>query len=146
MFKLVAVGSCGMYTGAALYISIVQHPSLLCVQDHEIQGRFFADMYRRATRFMAPLSVISSVSALSIWFFDKSEKLWLISGLLMASLLPYTTLAMLRLNLELCSVRSPARRSSSLLYSKLIQWGRLHAVRSVISATATTTILYTIQM
>ncbi|OQR92361.1 hypothetical protein ACHHYP_20144 [Achlya hypogyna] len=139
MLQAVAVGACGLYAGAAAYITLVQHPSLLRLEDHRVQAAFFADMYGLAGRFMAPLHVLGSVAAVSVWVLDRSQKLFLVGGLIMGSILPFTTFAMLRLNNDLR--RCGHRRKPSWLVTKLRRWGHLHAVRSALSASATATLL-----
>ncbi|EQC37091.1 hypothetical protein SDRG_05318 [Saprolegnia diclina VS20] len=142
MLKLVAVGCTAMYAGASVYISLVQHPSLLLMTDYRMQAIFFADMYDAAGRVMAPLSVLGSGAALTVWLINRSELMWLAGGLCMASILPYTTYYMLRLNATLRDPRRALRRGPTWLHQRLQQWGRHHAVRSFLSLTATSTMLF----
>ncbi|KDO31564.1 hypothetical protein SPRG_03493 [Saprolegnia parasitica CBS 223.65] len=142
MLKLVAVGATAMYAGASVYISLVQHPSILLMRDYRVQAVFFADMYDAAGRFMAPLSVIGSGAALAVWLTNRSELIWLAGGLCMASILPYTTCYMLQLNATLRDPRRTLRRGPTWLLKRLQQWGHHHAVRSFLSVTATSTMLF----
>lgn len=45
--KLLAIYRCGVFFGAALYISLVQHPAVL-ETGADFAARFFRPMYRRA--------------------------------------------------------------------------------------------------
>jgi len=45
--KLLAIYCCGVFFGAALYISLVQHPAVL-ETGADFAARFFRPMYRRA--------------------------------------------------------------------------------------------------
>jgi hypothetical protein len=55
--KLLATISCGMFFGAAIYISLVQHPATLAT-GNDFAVRFFPLMYRRAAVLQATLALV----------------------------------------------------------------------------------------
>jgi len=64
--KLISTFSCGVFFGAALYISLVQHPAAL-ETGNEFAVRFFRPMYRRAALLQATLAIVACVSGMVSW-------------------------------------------------------------------------------
>jgi uncharacterized membrane protein len=81
----------------------------------------------------APLAVIGSLAALLSWWFDR-DLAWLIGGLLLLLIIPFTLVVILPTNKRLES-RELDLRSEEAGYL-LRRWGRLHAVRSILSTVA----------
>jgi uncharacterized membrane protein len=76
------------------------------------------------------LAVAGFLSALIAWRF-RSDVRWLIGGGLLVSVVPFTALVILPTNKRLLD---PATANDLDLAEKLLtRWGRLHAVRSVLS-------------
>jgi hypothetical protein len=61
--KLVATFCCGVFFGAALYISLVQHPAGL-ETGADFATRFFPPMYRRAAILQASLALVGCAARL----------------------------------------------------------------------------------
>jgi uncharacterized membrane protein len=81
----------------------------------------------------APLALIGSLAALVSWWFDRGLA-WLIGGLLLLVIIPFTLVVILPTNKRLES-RELDLRSEEAGYH-LRRWGRLHAVRSILSTVA----------
>ena len=64
--KLLATLCCGVFFGAALYISLVQHPAAL-ETGNEFAARFFPPMYGRAAAMQASLAVVGCAAAIAAW-------------------------------------------------------------------------------
>jgi hypothetical protein len=64
--KLLATFCCGVFFGAALYISLVQHPAAF-ETGNDFARRFFRPMYRRAAVLQASLALIGCASAIAAW-------------------------------------------------------------------------------
>src|ERR1044071_9875466 len=64
--KLLATFCCGLFFGAALYISLVQHPAAL-ETGNDFAARFFPLMYRRAAILQASLAIFGCISAIAAW-------------------------------------------------------------------------------
>jgi hypothetical protein len=79
----------------------------------------------------APLAVVGSLAALTSWLFDRG---WLIGGLLLLLVIRFTFVVILPTNNRLAS-RELDLRSTEAGYL-LRRWGRLHAVRCVLSGVA----------
>lgn len=132
MMEALALFATGTFFGAALYISVVQHPAALQA-GVETAARFFVPMYGRAAPMQALLAVVGSAAALWMWTTGAGTS-WLVgAGLLFASV-PFTLLVILPINKALLAPeRDPASPDTEAL---LHRWGRLHAVRSALSGAA----------
>jgi hypothetical protein len=81
----------------------------------------------------APLAAIGSLAALVSWWFNRGSA-WLIGGLLLLLIIPFTLVVILPTNKRLESQELDFRSEEAGFL--LRRWGRLHAVRSVLSVTA----------
>ena len=130
--ELIAITCAGVFAGAAIYISVVQHPAAVALGT-TFGVPFFAVMYPRAAAMQAPLALTGSVAALAAWWLG-GGRLWLLGGLLLGFVVPFTLVVMMPTNDRL---QSSTLDPSSLQAAELLSsWGRLHAVRSVASSVA----------
>jgi hypothetical protein len=130
--QLLATFCCGLFAGAALYVSLVEHPARMeC--GIELAVREFPASYRRAAVMQASLaifgflfSVLAGLETANIW--------WLIGGILLASVVPFTLIFVMPTNRELLdpAVGKNSERTAQLL----ARWGQLHAVRTILSTLA----------
>jgi len=129
IFETLATLSAGMFAGAAIYISVVEHPSRMeCGTDLAI--RQFAPSYRRATVMQVSLAVIGFLSAAAAWYRTASYW-WLTGGVILVAVIPFTLIVILRTNKKLLD---PALdKTSAAATALLTRWGKLHAVRSILS-------------
>src|SRR4051812_14124114 len=96
---LQSVGHCtsGIFAGGALYISLVQQPSLAEACNNNELVAHFKSFYPKAARIQATLTVLSSASLIASHFLQHNW--WsLAAGVLMGSIFPYTILLMLPVN------------------------------------------------
>jgi hypothetical protein len=132
LFELIATLSAGLFAGAAIYINLVEHPARLeC--GVELALREFGPSYRRATTLQASLAGVGSLAAAAAWW-GGSGLTWLIGGILLGSVIPFTLIVIFPTNKKLLD---PSLVSKSELASALlVRWGRLHAVRSALGLMA----------
>ena len=127
--ELIATLSSGLFTGASIYINLVEHPARMQTGIRPALTEF-APSYHRATVTQVSLAVAGFLSALIAWR-SRSDVKWLIGGGLLVSVIPFTALVILPTNKKLLD---PATANDLDLAEKLLtRWGRLHAVRSVLS-------------
>jgi uncharacterized membrane protein len=127
--ELIATLSSGLFTGASIYINLVEHPARMQTGIRPALAEF-APSYHRATVTQVSLAVAGFLSALIAWRF-RSDVRWLIGGGLLVSVVPFTALVILPTNKRLLD---PATANDLDLAERLLtRWGRLHAVRSVLS-------------
>ncbi len=128
--KLLATFCCGVFFGAALYISLVQHPAALEIGD-EFAARFFRPMYRRAARLQASLALVGCASASVAWL-SGAGALWLAAAVLIGSVVPFTLIVIKPVNDALLQNRDAASEVAVLF----TRWGYLHWARTVASGLA----------
>jgi len=136
--KFVAVLSCGLFTGAALYISLVEHPARMeCGTD--IAVTVFGPSYRRATAVQVTLASLGLLSSITAWLAGE-KPWWLIGGLLLGSVMPFTLVVIFPTNKRLLS--PTLNHGSPQARELLSRWAVLHAVRTAISFLALTIFLF----
>jgi hypothetical protein len=130
--------ACSFFAGAAVYITIVEHPARLSCGT-EVAARQWAPSYKRATVMQVSLAVLATLAGVVRWLSGGGAQ-WLIGALLIVSVIPFTLLAILPTNNKLLeSGRDLGSRETRQL---LEAWGRLHAVRSLLSVVATIVYMY----
>jgi hypothetical protein len=136
--EFIAVLSCALFTGAAVYINLVEHPARMeC--GVEIATTEFAPSYRRATVLQATSAAVGLISSIAVWLAGATFW-WLVAGALLGSVIPFTLIVILPTNKLLLS---PTLDKRSVEAERLLaRWGALHAVRSVLSGLALLLFLY----
>lgn len=127
--KLITILSAGLFAGAAIYINAVEHPARMsCGTDIAI--RQWRPSYQRATIMQASLAFVSLISSVAVWH-GEGNILFLIGGLLIGSVIPFTLLVIVRTNKKLLKpgIESNAQETEKLL----ARWNHLHLVRSILS-------------
>jgi Domain of unknown function (DUF1772) len=129
VFQFLAVLCCILFAGAAIYINLVEHPARMGC-DTKTAATVWAPSYKRATVMQAPLAVISFLAGVVAWLLGGGV-LWLIGAVLIGLVVPFTFIVVMPTNHQLLA---PGRDLSSVETRSLLEkWGRLHAVRSVLS-------------
>ena len=128
--KLLATFCCGVFFGAALYISLVQHPAAL-ETGNEFAARFFRPMYRRAAGLQASSAMVGCANASVAWLSGAGE-LWLAAAVLIGSVVPFTLIVIKPVNDALLQNRDAASEVAALF----TRWGYLHWARTVVSGLA----------
>ena len=136
--EFISVLACALFTGAAAYISLVEHPARMeC--GVELAATEFPPSYRRATIVQVTSAALGLLSSVVAWLAGATFW-WLIAGVLLGLVIPFTLIVILPTNKQLLS---PALdRASAEAERLLTHWGRLHAVRSVLSGLALLLFLY----
>jgi uncharacterized membrane protein len=131
-FALVATVCAGIFAGAAIYITLVEHPARVSCGT-ALALREFAPSYRRATIMQAALAIVGLLSALEAWSRTWAPEL-LVGGLALGIVVPFTLVVIAPTNRRLLAAELDPESAEA---AQLLQrWGRLHAVRSVLSAVA----------
>jgi 4-hydroxybenzoate polyprenyltransferase len=133
MWILIVAALCaGVFAGAAIYINAVEHPARLSCGT-ELALREFAPSYHRATVMQASLALGGCVTGMwSAWVRGDA---WLALGaVLLGAVVPFTLIVILPTNNQLLdrSLDPHGQKAAELL----VQWGRLHATRSILSSIA----------
>lgn len=127
-----ALLSGALFTGAAVYISLVEHPARLACST-ELATTAFGPSFRRATSMQGSLAAVSGVSGVGAWALGAGWT-WAAGAGLMALIIAYTLAAVRPTNRRLLDPR--LARGSADARALLERWGRLHAVRSITALVA----------
>jgi uncharacterized membrane protein len=133
VFQFAAILSCALFAGAALYINLAEHPARMQCGT-ELAATVFGPSYHRAAAMQVPLALVASVSAIGSWWLDDSL-FWIGGALLILAVVPFTLLVILPTNKQL--LMAGIDRKSTDTHKLLVRWGRLHAVRTFASLSAT---------
>lgn len=127
--QFVAALTGALFAGAALYINAAEHPARMSLETRAAALQW-APSYQRATWLQAPLALLSLVCGISAWLLGAGTS-WLVAALLVGAVVPFTFMAIMPTNNKLLApdrdLGSPETRGL------LIRWGRLHAVRTILS-------------
>jgi uncharacterized membrane protein len=134
---LLATLAAGLFTGAAVYITFVEHPARISCGS-ALAVTEFRPSYQRATVMQASLALIGAVSGIGRWGAAGGLG-WLVGGVLLGSVVPFTLLVIRPTNNRLLdhSLDNASPEARALL----ARWGRLHGARSVASFAAFVTFL-----
>jgi anthrone oxygenase-like protein len=128
---LVATVAAGLFAGASTYVTVAEHPAWLEVGP-TLAVRHFGASARRAAIMQGGLAVVGLVSSAVAWF-QGSGVGWLLGGLLLAVMVPFTLVIIVPINRRLLDPRLDG--SSGEAADLLSRWGRLHAVRTAVGVT-----------
>jgi Domain of unknown function (DUF1772) len=136
--EFIAVLSCSLFTGASVYINLVEHPARMQC-GVEIATTEFAPSYRRATVMQATLAAVGLISSIASWLAG-ATLWWLVAGVVLGSVIPFTLFVILPTNKVLLS---PTLDKRSVEAERLLaRWGTLHTGRSILSGLALLLFLY----
>ena len=132
IIEVLAVLACTLFTGASIYINLVEHPARLSCGT-EIAATQWAPSYKRATVMQVSLAVVAALAGVMRGL-QGGGAIWYWAALLIFSVIPFTAIVVLPTNNKLLA---PGRDKASAETRQLLEtWGRLHAVRSVLSLAA----------
>jgi Domain of unknown function (DUF1772) len=132
ILELIALLCAGCFAGAALYITVVEHPARMeC--GAAVALAEFRPSYRRAAFMQAALAAIGCLAAIGAWATGRGM-LVLVAGVLLGAIIPYTLIVVFPINKRLLDRTFDA--SSPDAPTLLARWGQLHAVRSIASLIA----------
>lgn len=130
--QFVTILSTTLFAGAAIYINLVEQPARMeCGTD--LAATQFGPSYRRAAVMQATLALIATVTGVGAWF-TGAPRAWFSGAVLIFAVVPFTLLAIMPTNKKLLD--PSLDRSSEATHRLLQQWGRLHAVRSILGLAA----------
>jgi uncharacterized membrane protein len=138
ILELIATLSAGLFCGAAVYINLVEHPARMSCGT-ALAVTEFAPSYKKATVMQVSLVVASFLSSLVAWLNDAGVY-WLIGGIFIIVVIPFTIIVIFPTNKTLLD--SSLDKNSEYARKLLDSWGKLHAVRSVLSLVSFLFFLY----
>jgi uncharacterized membrane protein len=130
--QFIATLACALFSGAAIYINLVEHPARMSCGTAAAIAQW-APSYRRATWMQAPLALVGFVSAVIAWLAGASTA-WLIGGVLLGLVVPVTLVVIVPTNQRLLS--ADLDKQSDEARKLLNQWNALHGIRTALSIAA----------
>jgi len=132
ILQAVATLAAGTFFGAAVYVNLVEQPARISC-GVPLAVTEWRPSYKRGTLLQAPLALIGSLAALIAWWFQGGAA-WLIGGSLLLLIIPFTLVVIFPTNKRLESQELDLHSEEA---GRLLRrWGRLHAIRSVLSGAA----------
>ncbi len=132
ILQIITILSCGLFTGAAVNINLVEHPARMeC--GTELAAIVFSPSYRRAAVMQISLAVISFIGS-ALTYLESANILWMIGGFIIISVIPFTLIAIMPTNKKLLMPNLDMKADTT--RDLLSLWGKLHAVRSILSILA----------
>jgi uncharacterized membrane protein len=129
IFTFLTAFSASLFTGAALYVGLVEHPARMDCGT-EIAVRVFPSSYRRAAVMQATLALLTFLFSIVAWL-ATGIVWWLVGGLLMVSVVPFTLLVIMPTNQALIALLPDKTHVDA--EPLLRRWGRLHVIRTLLS-------------
>jgi Domain of unknown function (DUF1772) len=129
VLKVLALLSSGMFAGAALYLTTVEHPARMSVGASAALQEF-RPSYKRAAPQQAALAIVCFLCSVTITLLTQ-QWLWLLGGILVGVVVPFTLIFSMSTNRLLLDESKPL--DAQTLESLLAKWARLHAVRTILS-------------
>ena len=136
--EFIATFAAVLFAGAALYINVAEHPARMGLET-KMAALQWAPSYKRATLLQAPLALVSLMAGSVAWL-SGANLWWLVAALFIGAVVPFTFVVVMPTNHKLLA---PDRDLTSVETRELLQkWGKLHAVRTVLSLAASVIYLW----
>lgn len=132
-FGILALTVAALFSGAALYVSFVEHPARSDLDDRA-QLAEWQPSYARGAVMQASLAALGFVLGGLAWH-ATADLRWLAGALILLAGWPYTLLVIMPTNKALKAL-SPSEASPA-SRALLDRWGRLHAVRTALGVAST---------
>ena len=130
--ETIALVITALFAGAAVYVSLVEHPA------REASGApvalaQFGPSYRRGAIMQGGFAALGGLAGIVRWAAGGGVG-WLTGGLLLAALIPYTLIFIMPTGKRLLDAGLAARPAEAT--DLLCRWGRLHSVRALVGCVA----------
>src|SRR6266545_2462336 len=98
-FRLMAILGAVLFSGAAIYINLVEHPARMeC--GTRLAATVFGPSYRRAAAMQVILALLASVGGAGAWL-TGAPWAWLLGALFILAIIPFTLLVIRPTNRQL---------------------------------------------
>jgi hypothetical protein len=122
-----ALAATGLFAGAALYVTLVEHPARMACGPMMAVAQFRRS-YPRGAALQAPLAILAGLAGAGAWLAGAGLA-WLAAGVLQALVVPYTLLVVMPVNRRLLD---PALEPDTPEAVRLLhRWAALHLVRTI---------------
>jgi uncharacterized membrane protein len=136
-FEFVAILAATFFSGAAIYINLADHPARMDCGT-QLAATVFGPSYRRAAVMQIILALAAAIGGISAWFLG-APRLWFVGAVLIFAVIPFTLIVIMPTNKKLLD--PGLDRTSEVAHHLLQDWGKLHAVRSILALGASVVFL-----
>ena len=133
-----ALAVAAVFTGAAFYVNFAEQTARLTLDPKSLLAEW-KPSYHRGAMMQASLALIAGVLGIASYFLTEDWR-WLLGAALILAPWPYTMFVIMPTNNRLKS--TPIEAADENTRGLLLQWGRLHAVRTALGAAATAAFLW----
>lgn len=132
MFQLsiVALVCATLFSGAALYISLVEHPARLGLADGPLLMQWRTS-YKRALPIQSALALAGGAAGLIVGYLAADWR-WFAGSILLLANWPFTFIFIMPVNKRLIAMQECEAGAAS--RAMLLLWGKLHNIRSALGA------------
>ena len=138
IFGLLALIVAALFTGAAFYINFAEQPARLGLDDRALLAEW-KPAYARGFTMQASLAVAGFLLGVAAWWTTRDE-FWLAGAVVLVANWPYTLLIIMPVNRRLEAIAPEVAGAES--RALIVQWGGLHARRTMLGAAATLLFLW----
>ena len=138
LFGHLALIVAAIFTGAAIYVNVVEQPARLHLDDTALLSQW-KPAYKRGFVMQAPLAVVAFIFGLIAWW-QTAEFGFLAGAVLMIANWPWTLVGIMPTNNALMATEPTSATTQT--RALIVKWGGLHAVRSGLGGIATIAFLW----
>jgi hypothetical protein len=135
---LLALVAAAMFFGAAFYVSVVEQPARLALDDRALLTEW-KPSYKRGAAMQAPLALVGFALAMIAWW-QSSHPGFLIGAIAVIAPWPWTLFAIKPTNDALLA--TDPERAGPQSRALIVRWGALHAMRTALGAIASLALLW----
>jgi Anthrone oxygenase len=135
---LVALIAGAIFTGAALYVNVVEQPARLALDDRALITEWKLS-YKRGAAMQAPLALMGCLLGLIAWW-QAPHPGFLIGAVAMIAPWPWTLIGIKPVNDALLATEPD--QAGPQTRTLVVKWGTLHSVRTAMGALATVAFLW----
>jgi hypothetical protein len=134
---LLALITAAFFSGAAVYINLVEQPARLLLDDRALLAEW-KPAYKRGFAMQAPLAIIGFVLGMVAWW-QTGALVFAVGAVMILANWPWTLIGIMPTNKAL-EATEPANANAD-TRALVVKWGGLHAVRSALGLAATVAFL-----
>ena len=129
---LIAMLATGTFAGAALYVSLVEHPARVSC-GVQVALKEFGPSYKRGAVMQASLAMVGMAAGFGLAWLAR-DGWYALAALLLGALVPFTLIVIFPTNARLLDPSLAKDEANAM--QLLTRWGQLHAVRTISSCAA----------